>query len=128
MESEEEMQRNKIIWNRIKRNLELNYDKFFEKVPVIDPFNIYRIISDILQSLIITVILFSYSVFVFFKSDLVHTQEFKVFQFVSMFAFSFDIILNFFTGFYVKGSVEKKHSMIAINYVKTDFLWGNINF
>lgn len=56
---------------------------------------------------------------------MVYHEGFKVFQLVSMFAFSFDILLNFFTGFYSKGSVEKQHSKIALHYLKTDFLWGN---
>lgn len=100
---------------------------------VFHPTHPFKILWDIIHFLLILLYLIIIPLNISFNVNLLEyyaNENTYAFYFIKSFSFFFfiiDILINFNTGFYCKGELVKKRKSIALNYLKTQFLWDMLS-
>lgn len=102
------------------------YNKFM-KNKIIGPFNLFKILTDALHLIIILVLLFDFSIFLFYDYDQIFEGQYTNVLRVSIGFFVFTMLLTFMTGFYSEGKIQVDPIIIAKKYIRTNFIFDFVS-
>ncbi|KAL4468170.1 hypothetical protein ABPG72_017151 [Tetrahymena utriculariae] len=99
----------------------INY--IIKKIPMFQPYNLYKFLWDIFQAILIVSVMFLFSLITFFQMDPQNYVNFFQAVFV---VFVLDILITFNTGVVEKGNVIFDRKNAAITYLKKNFIMDQI--